>query len=707
MKYFNTFIRQASSTSIGLLMILIMTGCTNVADETREYGWFEFVIPDLDSTVNVTDMSFLNEEVAGESGFITVKDGHFIDGNGNRIRFFGTNLTFGNCFPDKVTATRFAARLQKLGMNVVRFHHMDNRSAPGGIWNKEMNDLDSGQMEKLDWLIFQLKQHGIYSNLNTHVSRNYPGLDNQGIEQFNYGKTIDHFYRPYIDFQKDYAGKLLTHRNPYTGTTYSDEPAIAFVEINNENSLLSSWALLPNLNNEYKSALVSQWKTWLNSKPGYSKSVDLMNIIRDYENLPEIRKEMLWDFLLETEMAYAKEMVDHLKNDLKIHALVSESQASYSGVAGIYRETEYADFIDMHAYWEHPRFPNRSWSSTDWLIRNSSMVSDKRGGTLLRFGQHRVTGMPLTISEYDHPAPNFFCAEMYPMLTSVASFQDFDGIYHFTFDGPYETGKTGGFFATAGHPLKQVFIPAGAVLFRMNAIRPGDNEVRLDLPPDTVLDKLIHYGDRLRLHGSNMDRIWEDAGAPNALIMLHRMSVNMVANELKLSEPVQTPEGPWQTETGEVVWDNRDSVQAVFKINAPSAKAAIGYIGGMSIDLGNVTIAMDTTPYNWAAITLTALDGKPVEESEKILLVAAGRIENTNMGWNADRTTVGDQWGTAPTRAEGIPAKLTFRDMDKFIVHALDSAGNPRVEIKVKRKSKELSFGIGAQYRTLWYILRR
>jgi hypothetical protein len=45
--------------------------------------------------------------------------------------------------------------------------------------------------------------------------------------------------------------------------------------------------------------------------------------------------------------------------------------------------------------------------------------------------------------------------------------------------------------------------------------------------------------------------------------------------------------------------------------------------------------------------------------------------------------------------------------MEKFNVHALDSAGNPGVEIKVNRKSKELSFGIGAQYRTLWYILQR
>ena len=89
--------------------------------------------------------------------------------------------------------------------------------------------------------------------------------------------------------------------------------------------------------------------------------------------------------------------------------------------------------------------------------------------------------------------------------------------------------------------------------------------------------------------------------------------MNVKAAEFKLSEPVSATTGPWESETGEIIWDNRDSVNAVYKINSPSAKAAIGYIGGKSIELGNVTIAMDTTRFNWATITVTALDGKPVE----------------------------------------------------------------------------------------------
>ena len=150
------------------VIVISITSC-NGTNEVREYGWFDFVIPDLDTSATVIDMSFLNSEIAGSSGYITVKDGHFADGKGNRIRFFGDNLTFGSCFPDKETSTALAVRLKRLGMNVMRFHHMDNQSAPGGIWDKEKKALDPGQLDKLDWLIYQLKLNGIYSNINTHV----------------------------------------------------------------------------------------------------------------------------------------------------------------------------------------------------------------------------------------------------------------------------------------------------------------------------------------------------------------------------------------------------------------------------------------------------------------------------------------------------------------------------------------------------------
>lgn len=681
-------------------------GCTE-QEESAQYGWFDFAISDLDTARNDIDLSFLNEKVAGESGHVRVKDGHFVDGKGNKIRFFGTNLTFSSCFPDKNTAVKIAARLRKMGMNVVRFHHLDMRATPAGIWDSTMLQFDPDQVAKLDWLIYQLKQHGIYTNLNLHVSRTYPGEETD-IRQFRFGKSLDHYYRPFIDLQKEFARDLLTHVNSHTGLAYTDDPAIAFVELNNENSLLSNWQHLPKLSGKLKRSLTKEWKSWLKSEKVKARKNDLMDIIEKYEEETTAeQKALLWRFLVEVEMAYAKEMTDYVKDELKIQSLLTGSQASYSGIAGIFREATYSDFIDMHAYWEHPRFPDQAWSRTNWLIRNSSMASDKNAGTLPRFGQHRVEGMPLTISEYDHPSPTFFCAEMYPMLNSVAAFQDWDGIYHFNFDGPWDQGKINGFFSSAGHPLKQIMMPVGALLFRTNAIQPANEVVQLYLPESSVNKELVDSGHRLRLHGSNMNNVWEKSGAPIALPLMHKYEVTLTGNEVKLSQRVDQPAGAWISDTKELTWQNRDSIQSYFTVNTLNAKVATGYIGGKKLQLGGVAIEVDSTEFQWASIAIASIDGKSISSSSKVLIVAAGRVENSNMGWNDERTTVGAEWGDSPSRAEGIPAKVRFQNMAPFKAFVLTPNGNRAMEVKTYKRGNMRSVVLGSQHQTLWYLLER
>ena len=693
---------RKSGKMMGVFIVIIvcslLTSCDREGEEiTREHGWFNFVISDTDTLPNVVDMSFLNENEAGESGFIAVKEGHFVTGDGKPIRFFGDNLTFGGCFLEKTTSTVLAARLKKLGYNVIRFHHMDNRSAPGGIWDEKKEDFDPEQLDKLDWLIFQLKKNGIYTNLNLHVSRIYPGVDYGENRAFVFGKRIDHFFRPYIEMQKDYAKKLLTHLNPYTGNIYAQEPAVGFVEVNNENSILSNWTALSDLKGDHRSALADQWKNWLKDNGQRGTTWDIYQIMNQFDSGATMeQKELFWKFLVETELSYVEEMIDYIKKDIGIKMPIAVSQASYSGMTGIYREAKYSDFIDMHAYWEHPRWLGRAWDRENWYIVNSSMVSDKQGGTLRRFAQHRVKGMPFTISEYDHPAPNFFSAEMYPMLNSVAAFQDWDAIYHFDYSPNAEGGKINGYFSSSGHPLKQVFIPVGAILFRMPTIKRGGTVVTLNVPEKGAVDLLIDFDKKENINAQHTDYVWKTAGGTDALTLLRRSEVDFRGDSLALHGQVLPADGPWVSETGELRWDNQDSLRAVFSIDAPAVKAAVGYIGGKSIEVGNVTITMDTIPGNWGVVTLTSLDGKPFKETSGILLVAAGKVENTGMGWNEERNSVGAEWGTSPTIAEGLPVKIVLKDMVSLKMFPLDSAGNPGREIRVPKREGNQELHLGA-----------
>ena len=105
-----------------------------------------------------------------------------------------------------------------------------------------------------------MKLHGIYVNINLHVAREFgaaDGFPETEATGHDFDKAVDFFEPRMIELQKNYARDLLTHLNPYTKTRYVEEPAVAVVEINNENTLLGeAWgSKLDNLPPHYKAEL--------------------------------------------------------------------------------------------------------------------------------------------------------------------------------------------------------------------------------------------------------------------------------------------------------------------------------------------------------------------------------------------------------------------------------------------------------------------
>ena len=137
------------------------------AGDSDEGGMFPFVIS-YDAQDNATNVSRWLHRPAGRLGFVRAEDGHLVNDEG-AIRFWATNLCFDACFPSREQAQRMAARMARLGINCVRMHHMDSRS----IWgdSPDHTTIDPKQIARLDYLIYQLKLRGIYTNLNLHVSR--------------------------------------------------------------------------------------------------------------------------------------------------------------------------------------------------------------------------------------------------------------------------------------------------------------------------------------------------------------------------------------------------------------------------------------------------------------------------------------------------------------------------------------------------------
>ncbi|HYP18066.1 MAG TPA: hypothetical protein VEQ65_12715, partial [Opitutus sp.] len=246
-------------------------------------GWFVWPYGDVQAG-SALDTSGLNHKPAGVHGAVVVRDGVFVtSANGERIRFWGCNLSSNEAFVDAATADRLARRLAQGGINIARLHHLDNSwsvDSGGSLWKPGTQDrihIDPVQLDKLHRVVAALKAEGIYSNVNLKVSRTHTEADGfpASIAQTPaFQKRLDYFQRRIVDLQKDYARQLLTAKNPYTGLSLAEDPAVAVVEINNENSLLGlrtrdigdGLELLPE---PFRGELTARWNAWLRERyPG-------------------------------------------------------------------------------------------------------------------------------------------------------------------------------------------------------------------------------------------------------------------------------------------------------------------------------------------------------------------------------------------------------------------------------------------------------
>jgi hypothetical protein len=238
-----------------------------------------WAMPWGDDVPGAVSADTLLDKPAGKSGPVAIRDDHFFEGD-KRIRFWGFSIAFGGAFPTHEQADAVAKRLAHFGVNAIRFHHIDNQPFPNGIFtDRSLETLSPEALDRLDYFIAALKAQGVYSDLNLHVSRWWSKAHHwENADALpDYDKMVDLFEPKLIEAQKQYARDLLTHVNAYTHNRYADEPAVCFLEINNENTLFL-WGgeqKLAGLPSPYGDELTKLWNQWLvNKYPSWQKLLD-------------------------------------------------------------------------------------------------------------------------------------------------------------------------------------------------------------------------------------------------------------------------------------------------------------------------------------------------------------------------------------------------------------------------------------------------
>ena len=129
-----------------LIFLSFFLFITSVFYEDGDY-WFPFPTESMNYSDNCSiDMSYLNWKIQEK---VIIKNGHFYYKN-KRVKFFGTNVAFESAFPLKEDSPKIAKRLAQLGINLVRFHHMDSQD----IWlNNSNSTLSPIKLDRLHYFL--------------------------------------------------------------------------------------------------------------------------------------------------------------------------------------------------------------------------------------------------------------------------------------------------------------------------------------------------------------------------------------------------------------------------------------------------------------------------------------------------------------------------------------------------------------------------
>ncbi|MDO8541431.1 MAG: hypothetical protein Q7S40_13415 [Opitutaceae bacterium] len=687
-------------------------------------GWFPFEFPLDDTNLDSIDLSSLLDAPAGKHGFVTTRpDGHFYFADGKRARFFGTNVVGPGCSPAKDQAPVTAARLAKYGVNLLRFHAFDSPSGKLIDYARgNSQNLNAATLDRLDFFVAELKRRGIYVYIDLLDYRQFntaDGVKDGDAFTRNWAgsmKGASIFDERMIELQKDYATQLLTHRNPYTGLRYVDDPAVAVVETTNENTIFYFFRMAGLSLPSYREELTRRWNRWLVAR--YPERAALAKAWADSAVRPALLPEEdpakgtvvlpfggadrlrpdnpkraldplcaekritdLYRFFAGIQRHYYKTMTAHLKQ-IGVRVPITGSNQTFHEVDSQI-EAEMGDFISRNQYWRHPdvqskppRFANEPMLHVD-IPTQRNPLSD--------IASTSVAGKPQAVAEYNFPWPNEYRSEGWLMSAAYACLQDWDLFLLFSYDAG---DKRLGFFKSQSDPARWGEFPAAAMMFHRQDVAPGRNEVHvIHTPEDTYTPradnryaKATNY--RFLTFVTKVRNVFiDDAYRGNAPLVLAAgpsagAKVEGKANVIRLSDR------PWEKwlypafvdavrKTGVPGYDRMDPAarrldsdtgelsldyeRGLLTINTPGTKSAIGRLAAAgALELGGMRVDART---EFAAITATSLDGQPIGRSRRVLLTSVARAENTGQGFAPPaKPRTGNSWALP---ADGRPPVVT------------------------------------------------
>lgn len=605
---------DAGARTINMRITLPDGGVWASAPFTRypspDASWHAATLPWDDVPV---DLSFLNDDdkPAGTHGPIRAQGDDLVRGDGQPIRLWGTNI-FGYALfnGDDAAIAAQAKRIAAFGFNLVRLHHHDSQWCDPNVFGSRApgtRKLDDRALERIDKWVAALQAEGIYVWIDLHVGRVFTKNDRiAAFEELDQGKPFGFNYvNPSIaEAMKEFAQQYLGRKNRYTGRSYLDDPGVLGVLLTNENDLTL----------HYGNLMVAPagrpiHHGWLEARTREFVEKSGMEVPSPVEPWRLGATKLAMGAV---EAAFYLDAIADLR---KLGWRGPVATSSLWGDESIFSlpSLTTGDVVDVHSY-----------GGPEMLGSNAHVEPH----FVHPIATAAVAGMPLTVTEWNIPAParDRFIGPTF--VAAIAALQGWDAPMHFAYTAnKLEAPQQAEIWSSWDDPALMAMMPAAALMFRRGDVARARQKWAVKIERATLVDR--------ESNAFTMGTV---------RTLLERSEVRLVLPQLKGLEWMRgttVPEGARElddadddrldrsahvveSDTGEL---RRDWKAGMHTVTTANNVAATGWIGGQTIVLGDATIELATPK---AAVALSSLDGQPLASSQKILLAVVAQVAATN-----------------------------------------------------------------------------
>lgn len=720
-----------------LSILLILSLAVPVVAAEGNGEWFAFRPSHNHDAPSEIGMQDWTDGPAGKHGRIK-RVGEQLVYNGKPIKLWGLNLCYGTCAPNRKLADKRARFYAKYGINSVRLHKYADGNGWAGIQSPQsFVDFHPVALERMDYQVAQFKKHGIFTKLSSTFivklglkdKARVPYMAEFGAIKGKNGRVMTghgsiFFSTEIQDLQIEQVVKLLKHKNAHTGLTYAEDPAIAVVELFNEDSALwygamAQLAQKPTLRKRASERFFKWLKARYKTKEGLLKAWGnrALNSFRR-EKLADdnweggrinpagnpwfydpsqiagsqsFRKQRLLDTML---------FLYELQNEFYARYVKAIRDTGYKGeilasnwVAG----RGFSHFYNLHSDYKVGLIDRHNYAKpADTMLKTP-------GSSTLGTGLQQVADRPFMVSEWNHDSPSLWSVEGPALIGAYGmGLQGWDVSYMF------QNGDTGSVRNHVGRERWDVTTPQIIGVFPAVArqVRRQDVKQSTVLAPRRVHVPSLHEGkigfdDKVSF--AHDVKSYDSAKVPAAALAAARCVIEFTDTY----KPTPTFDLSKHLEgrtvvssTGQLRWTaGQKRFDGHFTVNTAGTRAVVGFARDQVCKLGDVTI---TPRSRYGAIYVTAKErDKTIASSRNLLIVAIARGRNT--GAAIKEGVKVSNAGKPPLVLEPLSAEIQIKKPGSAKVIVLDHSGR-RTEKTIPVQDGKIQIDTGRD-KTCYYLV--